>query len=112
MNRKQGLIRSASVWSAVLLGWSALVSDARALALEDPNVFLQVDGSAVSADIKAKPLGEVVRALELKTGVTIHFPAFQVKDQVITVRFEKLALIAALRALFERTNYAIITGPT
>src|SRR5262245_61277701 len=111
MNRKQGLTRSASVWSAVLLWCSALVPDARVLAQGDPNVFLHVDGGAVSADIRAEPLVKVVRALELKTGVTMHFPALQVKDQVITARFEKLALVAALRAIFENTNYAIVTGP-
>src|SRR4051794_22693873 len=112
MDRKKGLARSASVWSAVLLCCSVLVPDARALAQGNPKVLLHVDGGAVSADLRAQPLVEVVRALELKTGVTMHFPALQVKDQAITVRFEKLALVAALRAIFENTNYAIVTGPT
>jgi hypothetical protein len=42
----------------------------------------------------------------------MHFLAPEVQEQVITVRFEKLALEAALRALLKHTNYAIVTGPT
>lgn len=112
MNSKQGLVRSARVWSAVLLCCSALVPDASALDNRDPNVLLHVDGGAVSADIQAAPLVEVARALKLKTGVTLHFPAPQMKNQVITTRFEKLALVAALQAILKNTNYALVTGPT
>ena len=112
MHRKQGLSRSASVWSAVLLWCSALVPDARARAPEAPTMFLHVDGSAVSADIRAEPLVEVARALARQTGVTMHFLTPEVQEQVITVRFEKLALGAALRALLKHTNYAIVTGPS
>ena len=73
MNRKRGLARSAGVRSAVLLCCSALVPSAGALDNGDPNLLLHVDGSSVSADIRAEPLGEVARALKLKTGATIHF---------------------------------------
>src|SRR5215471_14548270 len=112
MNKKQGLARSASIRSAVQLCCLAFALEASALAQGNPKELLHVDGGAVSADIRAKPLVEVARALERQTGVTIHFPALQGKEQVITVRFKKLALVAALRAIFENTNYAIVTGPT
>jgi hypothetical protein len=112
MNSKQGLTRSAGVRSAMLLCCSALVPDAGALDNGDPNLLLHVDGGSVSADIRAEPLVEVARALELKTGVTIHFPAPQVKDQVITARFENLALEAALRAILKNTNYVMFAEPT
>lgn len=96
----------------MLLCCSALVADAGALENGNPHLLLQVDGGSVSADIRAESLVEVARALALKAGVTIHFPAPQMKDRVITAQFEKLALEAALRVILKNTNYAMVAGPT
>jgi hypothetical protein len=89
MNSKQGLTRSAGVRSAMLLCCSALVPDAGALDNGDPNLLLHVDGGSVSADIRAEPLVEVARALELKTGVTIHYFWLPVKLLEKPVRYDR-----------------------
>lgn len=99
--------------SAVLLYCSAIIiPSAVALDNKDATLSLQVADNSVSADIREAPLAEIARALEMKTGVTFHFQAPQVKDQEITVRFKNVALEAALRAILEKTSYAMATKPT
>lgn len=93
-----------------LLCCSTSITDTNALDTENSTVLFDVDGDSVSADIKAKPLSEVALSLSLIADVKMHFAVPRVRDQVITARFEKLALEAALRTILKNTNYAMVAG--
>lgn len=112
MRSKKRLARSASIRIAMLLCCSAIIPRLAALDKMDTTLLLQVAGGSVSADIRKAPLADVARELKMKTGATIHFQGSQLKDQLITAKFENVALEAALRAILENSSYVMITEPT
>lgn len=112
MSRKKSQWGRASVCGAMLLCCSALAPTVAALDYGGARLSLRVDGDFVSANIRAMPLAEVARALEMQTDVAIHLRSSKLKDQEITARFENLNLEAALRDILKDTSYAMAPGPT
>lgn len=108
MNRTKGVVRSATVRCAMLLFCNVFIPGAHALDAGNSTLSLHVAAESVSADIKEARLVDVARALQLKTDATFYFQRPQVKDQIITARFENLPLEAALSVILEQTNHAVI----
>jgi len=112
MKAKLSVRKGITFCSAMLLCCFAsrpVLADADGLA---SGMSLYMNGNSLNADIRAKPLSQVARALENKTGIAIQFRAPGMDDLAITVRFEGLAPRAAVKAILKDASYAIVSKPS
>lgn len=113
MNHNRSLVRTLFMLSLILPWSGAFATETEAPDVKmDSDLLLQFEGDVVSANIQDKPLSEVAQVLKVKAGVIIRFQTLELKQHIISVKFDKLALKKALRTILKDMNYAMITALT
>ena len=112
MNSSLNDIKTVSMAGLWFLFCYAMSVNADAMSSNSDTMLLHTDNGILSTMISARPLVDVAKELEKHHLVKIYFYKPEIKDQKVTVHFQNLDLKAALRAIFKKTNYAMITEST